>query len=291
MSSTCSAASVDSASASSEPGCEPSRFAKSSLSVVPSSPNTGPASPVTTTCELSPQLDLLPTESVPSMSSAEATPASRSHTPANSEASKTLAISGRKCADLLAKSDPLGSLLKTLLVTSHWGSTRCSLTWKPTATPGGRLLFRLQPSMPRTSGNGSGSWLATATATANQLAPSMQKHPGCRAIFPTPLAGDGKKMSSMSKARKASGRKPDSLPEYVRMWPTPTARDHKDTGDCANVPVNALLGRAVGPSRMSGSLNPEFVEWLMGFPVGWTDCEPSATPSSRKSSRSSAKRS
>jgi len=92
----------------------------------------------------------------------------------------------------------------------------------------------------------------------------MQKHPGCRAIFPTPLAGDGKKMSSMSKARKASGRKPDSLPEYVRMWPTPTARDHKDTGDCANVPVNALLGRAVGPSRMSGSLNP----WLPEPNVG-----------------------
>lgn len=71
------------------------------------------------------------------------------------------------------------------------------------ATPGGRLLFRLQPSMPRTSGNGSGSWLATATATANQLAPSMQKHPGCRAIFPTPLAGDGKKMSSIVKGEES----------------------------------------------------------------------------------------
>ena len=202
----------------------------------------------------------------------------------------TRATCGRKCAELLARSDPLGYLLKTLLVTSPWGSTRCSLTWKPTATPGGRLLFRLQPLTPRTSGSESGSWLATATATANQLCPSMQKHPGCRAIFPTPLAGDGKKASSMSKARKASGRKPDSLPEYVRMWPTPTARDHKDTGDCANVPVNALLGRAVGPSRASGSLNPQWVEWLMGYPEGWTESELSATPSSRKSSKSSGER-
>ncbi len=27
-----------------------------------------------------------------------------------------------------------------------------------------------------------------------------------------------------------------------------------------------------------GSLNPEWVEWLMGFPIGWTDCGPSETP-------------
>jgi len=26
-----------------------------------------------------------------------------------------------------------------------------------------------------------------------------------------------------------------------------------------------------------GQLNPVFVEWLMGFPTGWTDLEPSAT--------------
>ena len=71
------------------------------------------------------------------------------------------------------------------------------------------------------------------------------------------------------------------------MWPTPTSRDHKDTGDCANVPVNALLGRAVGPSKAAGSLNPAWVEWLMGFPPGWTDLKPSEMPSSRKSSRKS----
>ena len=54
------------------------------------------------------------------------------------------------------------------------------------------------------------------------------------------------------------------------MWPTPTSRDHKDTGDCANVPENALLGRAVKPSKVEGSLEPGFVEFLMGYPLGWT---------------------
>jgi hypothetical protein len=76
----------------------------------------------------------------------------------------------------------------------------------------------------------------------------------------------------------------------VRTWPTPTSRDHKDTGDSianGTVPVNGLLGRAVGPSTTSGALNPTWVEWLMGFPPGWTDCEHLATPSFRKSLKSS----
>jgi hypothetical protein len=25
-------------------------------------------------------------------------------------------------------------------------------------------------------------------------------------------------------------------------------------------------------ARVSGVLNPAFVEWLMGWPIGWTDC-------------------
>ncbi len=55
------------------------------------------------------------------------------------------------------------------------------------------------------------------------------------------------------------------------MWPTPTSRDYKDIGDCSNVPNNYLLGRVVKPSKTEGSLNPDWVETLMGIPVGWTD--------------------
>lgn len=37
-----------------------------------------------------------------------------------------------------------------------------------------------------------------------------------------------------------------------------------------------------------GRLNPTWVEWVMGFPLGWTVCEHSETPSSRKSRSGSA---
>ena len=65
-----------------------------------------------------------------------------------------------------------------------------------------------------------------------------------------------------------------------QTWGTPTSRDHKDTGTMENVPENALLGRQVlNESQTTGSLNPEWVEWLQMFPRGWTDCEHSVTPS------------
>ncbi len=40
-----------------------------------------------------------------------------------------------------------------------------------------------------------------------------------------------------------------------------------------------------------GRLHPESAEWMMGYPTGHTDLDPSATPSSRKSRNSSAARS
>jgi len=42
----------------------------------------------------------------------------------------------------------------------------------------------------------------------------------------------------------------------------------------------ALLPQQESPHEVvtGGKLNPTFVEWLMGFPLGWTVCEPSETP-------------
>jgi hypothetical protein len=84
----------------------------------------------------------------------------------------------------------------------------------------------------------------------------------------------------------------------AQAWATPTTRDHKDGADpSARTPTNALLGRQAprtelaGPECSSGTpdsprrLNPDFVEWLMGWPRGWTDFAPVATEWSRWSQR------
>jgi len=40
-------------------------------------------------------------------------------------------------------------------------------------------------------------------------------------------------------------------------------------------------------SASGGALSPSWVEWLMGFPIGWTDCAVSETQLCRKSSSGS----
>jgi len=67
---------------------------------------------------------------------------------------------------------------------------------------------------------------------------------------------------------------------------TPTARDHKDGATpLVNTPVNDLLGRQVLATPTVGNngceprrtLNPAFVEALMGWPTGWTAFGSAAT--------------
>jgi hypothetical protein len=74
-----------------------------------------------------------------------------------------------------------------------------------------------------------------------------------------------------------------SLAEQV-MWPTPTVQDASNNGGDSQYNRNSLpLNAAIG-----GSLNPTWVEWLMGFPLEWTVLEVSATQLFRKSRKSSA---
>jgi hypothetical protein len=63
------------------------------------------------------------------------------------------------------------------------------------------------------------------------------------------------------------------------LWPTPRAaqgetRNHTVWLRSSDKPQN-LENRvaALEPSAIGGKLNPTWVEWLMGFPIGWTDLE------------------
>jgi hypothetical protein len=58
-----------------------------------------------------------------------------------------------------------------------------------------------------------------------------------------------------------------------RLWPTPVARMHKDGGNPSEYKRNEIPLAA----QAGGPLNPEWVEWLMGWPQEWTDLKPLAT--------------
>jgi hypothetical protein len=79
-----------------------------------------------------------------------------------------------------------------------------------------------------------------------------------------------------------AGVEPNKLSDQVavragmRLWPTPTERDWKSTSQNGNQinsrPLSEVAGK-IGkelPEPCSGSLNPEFVERLMMFPIGHT---------------------
>jgi hypothetical protein len=78
-----------------------------------------------------------------------------------------------------------------------------------------------------------------------------------------------------------------SLPklENHRTWkkkfPTPQLADYKDRGNMSNPSIQrrAEKGKQMTLSMVahptSGQLNPMWVEWLMGWPLGWTDLKPS----------------
>jgi len=249
--------------------------------------------------------------------------ASRSLSPGSAAARAMTATSGRRCAALLKSCGPVGSLLRTLLASPAYISTRCYLTWKISATPAGRLRFRLVPSVRRTSDSAC-SLLPTPTAgehTFNRNAapgstprPTLMgmarydlwptprstdgSHGGrvtpCKsreggnlieavsaAMWPTPTVGDSKAARNATAERQRipptgihGGR---TLTDYVTLYPTPTARDCYNRGPSeANRNSLALNHMATGGN--GGVLNPTWVEWLMGFPTGWSDCDASETP-------------
>jgi hypothetical protein len=84
--------------------------------------------------------------------------------------------------------------------------------------------------------------------------------------WPTPVATDG---SHGGRVTPRKGREGGNLVEAIsaRMYPTPTTQDAANNGGPSHSerntpPLNAVVG---------GTLNPDWVEWLMGWPVGWTD--------------------
>jgi hypothetical protein len=115
-------------------------------------------------------------------------------------------------------------------------------------------------------------------------------------LWPTPRAGEGDKWS-------AGSQRDDSLQQQSRLWATPTARDHRSihAGPATLARNSRPLSEQVGaahsllaqPTPADGpsicgerrTLNPLFVEALMGWPIGWTGFAFAATEWSRWSRR------
>ena len=110
-------------------------------------------------------------------------------------------------------------------------------------------------------------------------------------MWPTPRASAAmsEDVANIAKRGTDRGRLEERI---VKMMPTPTRRDYKDSGKAViNSTRDSLLGVRVAKENTEqwvkggGALNPTWVEWLMGYPEEYTVLKDWAILSSRKSSK------
>lgn len=105
--------------------------------------------------------------------------------------------------------------------------------------------------------------------------------------WPTPQArdfrtGKGSRWQTPEKRSRNLNDKVAFLNGH-KLLPTPTAQDAKNsTLPPSQRERDSIPGFLLRNGEQSGGrLNPDWVEWLMGVPIGWTDVEVSVTGRSR----------
>ena len=102
--------------------------------------------------------------------------------------------------------------------------------------------------------------------------------------FPTPAARDYRSVTGREHLQRDNHMQNLNVAAvYRQTWPTPCARDYigrsgagrqERRGNPSDTLPNAVwnyLIPTVGDKNKVGHLNPDWVEWLMGVPTGWTD--------------------
>lgn len=195
------------------------------------------------------------------------------------------AASGNTWRASFAKYDPAESKWKTpqcsLLADSdefletwpRWGSMR-----------NGVSFLRPIPTLPIYA-SASGLW-PTPTVCGNYNKPGASKNAGwglssAAKLWPTPTASLASKGGRVTPRKSREGGTLIEAVSARSMWPTPCASASKGsslgalTRKDGKSRVNDRIDHAVMASD-GGQLNPEWVEWLMGWPIGHTALEPLA---------------
>jgi hypothetical protein len=286
-------ASAVSASDSNGPGCEPSRSARSTDIAGTCSPSTGPTCHAMTTSQPASSEKARPTSSAAGfLAKTSATRASAPDLPAS------VRDSGGNCFEPFAWYD-LGTLSwRTWQRCLLEGWTLFSETWPRSGMTRNGIAYRRAPLVRLTDEIGSGL-LPTPRAEGMDAMGSGTHAKDSLVLqsrqWPTPTARDWKG-TPLSLDTLPTNSRPLNEAVRARRWPTPTSNDCKPAGQSEvleyrqenrRTTAQRLRAAATEPSEIGGSLNPTWVEWLMGFPLGWTGLDRSATPSSRKSRKSS----
>lgn len=208
------------------------------------------------------------------------------------KAKRTIVTSGRRCFELSESCARVALSVRTFLESSRLPPGRWSRIWSVLAIASSCLILRLRLS---------------ERGTDDQEYSSSESQ-----MWTTPTRMDYAKELMRSTQQKAGSRRSLDLPSAVRLWPTPRANEYKDVlqsvppsrqkdpGKCNLTQAVAMDQMLATPcardyrtgqrkryenkarannlnDQIGGQLNPAWVEWLMGFPIGWTDLNASET--------------
>jgi hypothetical protein len=261
-------------------------------------PDIGPTSPDGETCET-----LAPTICPAPIFSAAASPARTSATPESAPGWRvSVAAYGASSPALLASYDPATCSWRTSQRSLDGDLAMFSETWPRSGLMRNGIAYRLPPLVPRISGTGY-SWWHTPTAHdahsisrsqdgwekrkafrqaigRNHIAPAGLHEqvqlreagmPMDLRLWPIPRHSDAERGGRGDLIQAVRGN-PNS---HYKLWPTATARDWRSgkASSTTHAKNSRPLNEVVAQGQASGALNPMWVEWLMGFPLGWTDLE------------------
>lgn len=227
--------------------------------------------------------------------------------PARVKASKDPApVFGERCGASLGKFDLASCSLKTYQLSLLGDSTESLRILPRSGSMRSGIVFPHRPLAPLTAGTGSGSsvmpWATPCASDAGGRGYSTTQGRSLvrEAKFnplPTPKASDGDGRGGQAKRMEGRRR---NLIDAASKWPTiraanadkggrgdliqavrgnsnphfkaptPSANDWKGSSK-AGQRRGQLTDPAMGVVPAGGQLNPTWVEWLQGFPLGWTE--------------------
>ena len=231
-----------------------------------------------------------------------ATPASPLAPQANETEPMTHAICGPGYSPPLANYDLNTQSWKMYGDTYLWGDSPLLETLPPSGMTQNGVLFPQPAWVPIIAGTASLLWPtpttqesehpdATLTETGRRLSKNGKTSHSlgladAARMWPTPRASTamGEKTTVVQSRLDNGEAYKGKLEQAVAMWPTPTASSWGNEGSRMMLDKRIADGSITEQDKRAmtagngGRLNPMWVEWLMGFPPGWTDLEDSETP-------------
>ena len=160
---------------------------------------------------------------------------------------------GLRCSGLSENCARIASSVRMYLESSRLPPGKWSRIWNAQAITSSCFIMKLRLSGPGTGERG-------FSLSASQM-------------WPTPTARDCKGANSMEHLLRpktpGNAHHVRQLANAVKLFETPCAGDAIGSHGGGN-------GRSLR-TDVAGQLNPTWVEWLMGFPPGWTDLNASET--------------